>query len=98
VLKADSIGVHNVVALSKKKLSDSQRKMLIELQVDIVIALDNDVSDEDIKEIADAFIDFTNVYIIKDKYGLLCAKDSPFDCGDMVWDELYENKIKYIKE
>lgn len=97
VLKADSIGVNNVVALSKKVVSENQRKKILELQVPVVIALDKDVPDEEIVIIAEQFVDYQDVWIIKDTTGLLGKKDSPFDCGDMIWDELYENKIKYIR-
>lgn len=97
VLKADTIEVNNVIALSKKVVSENQRKKILELQVPIVIALDNDVPDDEIIIIAEQFIDYQDVWVIKDKYGLLGKKDSPFDCGDMIWDELYENKIKYIR-
>lgn len=96
VLKADSINVNNVVALSKKKVSEAQRKMILELQCSVVIALDNDVSEDEVFEIAEEFCDYVDVYIIKDRDGLLGEKDSPFDCGELVWDELYENKFKYI--
>lgn len=95
VLKADSMSVNNVVALSKKRVSEAQRKMILELQCDIILALDNDVSEDEVNEIASQFVDYVDVYIIKDKWKLLGSKDSPFDCGELVWDELYENKIKF---
>lgn len=97
VLKADSMGVDNVIALSKKVVSENQRKKILELQVPIVIAVDNDVPCDEVIIIAEQFTDYQDVWIIKDRKHLLGKKDSPFDCGDMVWDELYENKIKYIR-
>ena len=95
VLKADSMGINNVVALSKKRVSEAQRKMILELQCDIVLALDNDLSEEEVNEIASEFSDYVDIYIIKDNLRLLGEKDAPFDCGELVWDELYENKIKF---
>jgi len=97
VLKADSMDVKNVLALSKKVVSENQKKKILELQVPIVLAMDKDVSDEEVAIIAEQFCDYQDVYIIKDTNGLIGAKDSPFDCGEMIWDELYENKIKYIR-
>lgn len=97
VLKAHSIGIKNVLALSKKVVSENQKKKLLELQVPILIAMDKDVSDDEIIIMAEQFCDYQDVYIIKDTDWLLGEKDSPFDCGEMAWDELYENKIKYIR-
>lgn len=96
VLKADSMGVNNVVALSKKRVSEEQRKLILELQCDVVLAFDKDVTEEEVFEIAEQFNDYVDVYIIKDERDLLGKKDSPFDCGELTWDELYENKFKYI--
>lgn len=98
VLKGDSIGVDNIVALSKKKVSENQRKLILSLQCDIVIALDKDVCYDEIKEIAEQFCDLTDVYIIMDTDNLLSEKDAPLDCGEMIWDELYDGRFKYIRE
>ncbi len=95
VLQAHTIGVNNVIALSKKVLSEAQRKKILELQVPVVIALDNDVPEDEIILMANEFIDYTTVYIIRDKNRVLSQHDSPFDNGEIIWDDLYSNKIKF---
>ena len=96
VQQADTMEVDNVVALSKKKISEEQFRKLLVLNVDIVFALDNDVDIENIKVMALRFKCITNIYVIQDSFGLLPEKSSPFDCGYEVWEVLYENKIKIM--
>lgn len=92
VMQADSYGVGNVVALSKKKISDSQLYKLISLNVDVVLALDKDVEKEEVEKMAKEFKGLAKVYAIYDKNDLLGEKDSPFDRGKDIWHELYKDK------
>ena len=42
---------------------------------------------------------YTNVYVIEDRSGLLGgaeAKNSPADCGEDIFNELYESKRKVV--
>lgn len=96
VMKADSMGIDTAVALSKKSMSKHQRDTILQSGVKkCYLAFDKDVSDEDVAEIADDLSRFIEVWIIKDNLDLLGEKDSPVDCGDMVWDELYEQAKQY---
>lgn len=96
VIQADSYGVNNVIAISKKKISDEQLFKIISLNVDVVLALDKDVTIEELEIIASEFKGLCRVYAIYDTKGLLQDKDSPFDRGKEVWDELYEGVITLI--
>lgn len=88
-----SIDVKNAVSISKKKISTQQEKMLLELQVKIVIALDKDVSAEEVIQEANKFDGFAKVEIIWDWDDLLSDNDSPSDHGSFVWACLYESRV-----
>ncbi len=96
VMQADSMGVDNVVALSKKKISHEQFIKLLQLNVNLVFALDNDVDIEYIKEMASEFKCLTHIYVITDCFGLTGEKSSPFDHGKEVWEALYECREKIM--
>lgn len=94
VMKAWQMDCRNVVALNKKKISPCQYKMLLSMDCDnFVLALDKDVDIDEVKLIAEQFEGLKNISIIIDTNGLLNKNDSPFDQGEMVWDELYEERI-----
>lgn len=95
VLKRDSLRDSTGVALSGHTMSDEQVKILIALNVDVVIALDNDVPIDEIKYMCSKFKGIRNVYYIKDKYDLLGAKDSPADAKNKIFAYLMKNKIKF---
>jgi len=96
VIQADSYGTNNVVALSKKKISDEQLFKLISLNKDIVLALDKDVLINELEVIAEEFKGLCRVYAVYDTNNVLEGKQSPLDRGKDVWNELYENKIRII--
>lgn len=96
VIQADSYGVNNVVALSKKSISDEQLYNIIRLNVDVVLALDKDVGRDELIDLANEFQGLCSVYTICDDGDLLGKKDSPFDCGKGTWEQLYANKIQLI--
>lgn len=94
VLQAMSMGINNVVALSKNSISKEQFNSLLELQCNVILALDKDIDKEyAIKEL-EPFGSLCNKYIIHDFEGLLDEHDSPFDKGLEVWQKLYDKKIK----
>lgn len=97
VMQGWGYGQKNMVALAKKRISSCQLETLIKLNVDIVLALDNDVPLEELKYIAKPFKGLANVYYIKDTKGFLGEKDAPTDKGIGVWEELYNSK-KLIKQ
>ena len=95
VLKRDSLCDSTGVALSGHMLSDEQLRVLIGLNVDIVLAMDNDVSIEEVRHMANKFYGIRNVYYIYDKWDLIPSKSSPADCPNKIFNFLMKHKIKY---
>lgn len=83
VLKGHSFGIDNIVAISGKKMSEFQAERLLRMNVPIILALDNDVKDEEIKSIVEKLkypIQTVPVYTLKDKFGLYLGEhDAPAD-------------------
>ena len=96
VIQADGYGTNNIVALSKNKISDEQLFKLISLNKDIVLALDKDVTLNELEVIAEEFKGLCKVYAIFDHKDLLADKESPTDKGSEVWHELYRGKIRIL--
>jgi DNA primase len=94
VMKCDSLGIYNSVAVSTHSINPYQLKKIISLRCNVVIAFDKDVSYKDLKKEAQKLNKYTNVYVIYDKDGLLGEKDAPIDKGLGVWLELYDKKIR----
>lgn len=94
VMKCDSLGIYNSVAVSTHSINQYQLKKIISLRCNVVIAFDKDVSYKDFKKEAQKLNKYTNVYIIYDKDKLLDEKDAPIDKGLGVWLELYDKKIR----
>lgn len=95
VLKRDSRNDATGVAIQGHSLSDEQVRILVGLNVDIIIAMDNDVDIEEIRFMCERFRNLRNVYYIKDKWQLLGAKDSPADMPNKIFDFLMRFKVKY---
>ena len=97
VLKADSLGIHNTVAIGGKILSPDQVRLLNSLGASIVLALDEDVSNEDIErnvhKIAFPF-PVNDIYVLRDER--LNEKESPADRPEIMLD--YKNHIKKVGE
>lgn len=99
VMKAYGWGYKNCASAEKHVLTEEQLILLVKLRVNVVFAYDSDVDyrDQRIMEDLKRLKNMTNVYIIRDRNGLLggaAAKNSPVDCGRDVWEELYEGKQK----
>lgn len=95
VLKRDSLGDSTVVALSGKSISDEQVRILIGLNVEVVIALDNDVDVNEVRFICDKFKNIRKVSYIRDFMGILQHKDAPMDARNKDYQFLFENRIVY---
>lgn len=95
VLKRSSLCDSTGVALSGHMLSDEQLRVLIGLNVDIVLAMDNDVSIEEVRHMANKFYGIRNVYYIYDKWNVIPSKSSPADCPNKIFNFLMKHKIKY---
>lgn len=92
VMKMDGWGYENSVAIGTSHLNEHQIKILLQLGVNVVIALDKDKNPCYNKEVQ-LLKRFCNVYIVLDKWGLLGEKDSPVDRGKEVWEELYRRRF-----
>lgn len=97
VLKRDSLGDSTVVALSGKSISDEQARILIGLNVEIVIAMDNDVDVNEVRFLCEKFKNIRKVSYIKDFMGILDDKDAPMDVSNKDYQFLFDNRIVYDK-
>ena len=95
VLKRDSLCDSTGVALSGKSLSEEQRRILIGLNVEIVIALDKDVPIEEVRHMCSKFKNIRNVSYIFDSWDLLNDKDAPADAKNKVFDFLFKYRVNY---
>ena len=86
------------VALGCKNLSKYQLKILKSLNVEIIIALDNDVNLKETLEMCDLFYPSKKVSFIKDKWNILGEKDSPADTNIKNYDKLFKNRNNYNEE
>lgn len=99
VLQLDSMGIHNVVSLSKKTISQEQLNRLIKLHTDIVLAFDKDVTLDEIFAECRKFRGLCRVFYIYDYDNLLDKKESPTDKGYEIFNKLYtEYKFLYKGE
>lgn len=98
VLKRDSLNDPTGVALSGHTLSDEQARILIGLNVEIIIALDNDIPIEEVWSICEKFYRIRNVSYIIDKKNVLEEKDSPADASNEDFDYLMNGRIKYTEK
>lgn len=83
------MGIKNVVALSGSKLTAVQRQKLMNLHVDIVFALDKDITIEKLQSMANKFPLGYKITAVVDTKGILNEKESPTD-DPFKWDELWE--------
>lgn len=90
--KKDGTGV----AICGHIMSMEQVKILVSLNVDIVIALDDGIKLQDIREICEQFYGIRNVYYIYDKeQKFIKNKMSPADLSDSDYRMLYYTKVLY---
>jgi DNA primase len=95
VMMLDSFGFGNCVALSTKIMNCHQIEILLSLKCRIVFAYDKDVLKPEIKKMVAPLSRFTNVEIVYDKNNLLANKESPYDRGLEIWQQLYTERILY---
>lgn len=95
VLKRNSLFDETGVALSGHTLSDEQVRILIGLNVEVIIAFDNDISLEEIRHSCEKFKNIRKVSYIHDFMGILGSKDSPADARDKDYKFLFDNRIVY---
>lgn len=96
VLKRYSLNDGTCVALQGKTLSEEQRRIILGLNIDeVIIALDNDVSIEEIRFMCEKFYRIKNVSYVKDKWGLLGEKDAPMDAKNKAFKFLIKYRTHY---
>ena len=84
------------VSTGGSKVSRRQVEMLTRLGVKICFCFDKDISEEDLCNIAEGFMDGVPVYAIIDRDNVLNAKQSPSD-DICKWNYLIKNSIYKIK-
>lgn len=95
VMKRDSLNDSTGVALSGHTISEEQVRILKGLNVEIIIALDNDIHIDEIRFLCEKFCQDRRVSYIKDRWDLLGKKDSPADAKQKVFQFLFKNRIVY---
>lgn len=89
-------GYRNVVSTGGKTISKHQVELITRTGCTPVFAYDQDVSEEELKEIASMFMDGVPVYAILDKEDILNEKESPSDCpgkfGYLIKNHVYKIK------
>lgn len=98
VLKRDSLNDPTGVALSGHTMSYEQTRILWGLDVEIVVALDNDIPIEETWHLCDKFWKGRKVSYIQDKDSILGDKDSPADACNKDFEYLFNNRITYGRE
>lgn len=92
VMKAENMGFYNCVSVGKDGINPYLLSKILQLHVDVIIALDKDVRRRDIIKECKKLSIFTNVYYIYDENNILDKKDSPVDKNLGIWLNLYDNK------
>lgn len=95
VMKADMFGYPCGVAVGCHDLSFEQKKMLIALDVEIIIAFDKDVEKSHIESICEDLSQYRKVSYIEDRWNLLKGrKDAPVDRGRRKYNFLFKHRTK----
>ena len=84
------------VATGGSKITKYQINMLTRLGVQIIIAYDKDIEEDELNKIAEQFVEGVPVYAIIDKDNILNEKESPSDDVSK-WLHLVQNNIYKIK-
>lgn len=91
-----TIGVRNAVSTGGKTISKYQVELITRTGCTPILAFDKDVQEDELKCIADMFMDGISVYAIIDKDNILDEKQSPTDCPKK-WRHLIKNNVYKIK-
>ena len=89
------MGIYNTVALSGSKLTAVQRQKLMNLHVDIVFALDKDVTKDKLQSMANKFPLGYKISAIIDTKDILNEKESPSD-DPFKWEELWDECMEVL--
>ena len=94
VMKIHSMLLKCGVALGGHELSEEQVKILISLDVEIIFAMDNDMSEQLSIDMCNRVKHLRKTSYIYDKKGVLGAKDSPCDKGIRIFRDLLRSRIR----
>lgn len=92
-----TIGIRNAVSTGGKTISKYQVELLTRTGCTPIFAFDKDVQEDELKNIADMFMDGISVYAIIDKDNILDEKQSPTDCPKK-WRYLMKNNLYKISK
>ena len=92
-----TIGVHSCVSTGGKTISKYQVEEIIRTGCTPILALDKDVGEDELKNIASMFMDGIDVYAIIDKDNILDEKESPSD-NPTKWAYLVKNNVYKISK
>lgn len=93
-IKSDLLGYGASVSIGSHDISTFQKKLLISLGVEIIIAFDKDVAEDHVIKLCNELNKYREVSYIKDKWKLLHAKDAPVDRGLKKFKFLFKHRIK----
>lgn len=96
VLKLAEYGYRNAVATGGKTISRHQIELIVRTGCTPILALDQDVQEDELNHLASMFADGISVYAIMDTDKMLAEKESPMDRAD-VWETLYKNYVFKLK-
>lgn len=96
VMQLYDIGYYGV-ATGGSKISKYQIQMLTRLGVQIIFAYDKDISEDELKNIAEQFVEGVPVYAMLDRDNILEEKQSPSDDVSK-WLHLVQNNIYKINK
>ena len=96
VMQLWAYGYRNSVATGGKRVSKHQITILSRLGVKVILCFDKDVSQEEIEELGNRFVDGVPIYYIKDNDNILEKKESPSDNPEK-WEHLRKNNIYKLK-
>lgn len=96
VLKLAEYGFRNAVATGGKTISKYQIELITRTSCTPILALDKDVEEDELKQIANMFMDGISVYAVIDTDNLLDEKESPMD-REQIWRTLYKDYVFKIK-
>ena len=91
-----TIGVRSCVSTGGKTISKYQVEEIIRTGCTPILALDKDVDEEELQNIASMFMDGIAVYAIIDKDNILDEKESPSD-NPQKWQHLIKNNVYKVK-
>ena len=96
VLKLSELGYNNVVATGGKTISRYQIELITRTGCTPILALDQDVEESELDDIASMFMNGVTVYAMIDRDNILDEKESPSD-NPQKWQHLIKSNVYKIK-